>query len=197
MNYTVFDVETANNNRDSICSIGIVRVENDDIVFEKEYLINPECEFNYFNINVHGITPDMVEDKPNFVAVWGKIKEYFDGQILVAHNAKSMDLCALFRTLERYDLPLISVDYICTLELAKKLNVKENCTSLKLNDLCDKYNILLKSHHNALDDSKACCGLLYYYLKHYEEYVKPQHYTYSNKNVVVVVKILVCLVIKL
>ena len=29
MNYTVFDVETANARRDSICSIGIVRVEDD------------------------------------------------------------------------------------------------------------------------------------------------------------------------
>lgn len=182
MNYTVFDVETANNNRDSICSIGIVRVENDDIVFEKEYLINPECDFNFFNIKVHGITPEMVMEKSNFPVIWNEIKEYFDGQVLVAHNAKSMDLCALFRTLERYELPLISVDYICTLELAKRINVKENCTSLKLNDLCDKYNILLKSHHNALDDSKACYGLLCYYLKYYEEYVKPQHYTYLNKK---------------
>lgn len=44
-NYTVFDVETANRQRDSVCSIGIVRVENNEIVFKKEYLIDPECPF--------------------------------------------------------------------------------------------------------------------------------------------------------
>ena len=55
MNYTVFDVETANERRDSICAIGIIRYENNQIVYEKEILINPETEFNYFNVKVHGI----------------------------------------------------------------------------------------------------------------------------------------------
>ena len=44
MNYTVFDVETANARRDSICSIGIVRVEDDKIVYKDSILINPETE---------------------------------------------------------------------------------------------------------------------------------------------------------
>ena len=40
MNYTVFDVETANSQRDSICAIGIIRYENNQVVCEKEILIN-------------------------------------------------------------------------------------------------------------------------------------------------------------
>ena len=39
MKYTVFDVETANSQRDSICAIVIIRYENDEVVFEKEILI--------------------------------------------------------------------------------------------------------------------------------------------------------------
>jgi len=57
MNYTVFDVETANSQRDSICSIGIIRYEDNQIVYEKEIRMNPETEFNYFNIRIHGIRP--------------------------------------------------------------------------------------------------------------------------------------------
>ena len=64
-NYTAFDVETANNSRDSICSIGIVRVENNEVVFAEEILINPECDFNFFNTRIHGINQEMVSDKPN------------------------------------------------------------------------------------------------------------------------------------
>lgn len=56
MNYTVFDVETANSQRDSICAIGVIRYENNQVVCEKEILINPETEFNYFNTRIHGIT---------------------------------------------------------------------------------------------------------------------------------------------
>lgn len=62
MNYTVFDVETANCQRDSICSIGIIRYESGKVIFEKEILINPEVEFNYFNTRIHGITQEDVED---------------------------------------------------------------------------------------------------------------------------------------
>mgnify|MGYP003304004512 CR=1 FL=1 len=125
MNYTVFDVETANERRDSVCAMGIIRYENNQIVYEKEILINPETEFNYFNIKVHGITESDVSCAPTFPEIWDEIKVYFDQTILVAHNAKSMDLCALYRTLERYGLPEVRNDYICTMELAKMI-FKEN-----------------------------------------------------------------------
>lgn len=107
MNYTVFDVETANSQRESICAIGIIRYENNQIVFEKEILINPEVEFNYFNTRIHGIKESDVINALTFPEVWADIKDYFDNTILVAHNAKSMDLCALYRRLERYSLPLV------------------------------------------------------------------------------------------
>ncbi len=140
MDYTVFDVETANNQRDSICSIGIIRYENEKIVYEKEILINPEVEFNYFNTLVHGITADDVADAPVFPEVWNEISKYFDKTILVAHNAKSMDLCALYRTLDRYGLPKVSNDYICTLELARKIFKNDDTVNCyKLNALSEMY----------------------------------------------------------
>ena len=121
MNYTVFDVETANSQRDSICAIGVIRYENNQVVYEKEILINPETEFNYFNTRIHGITEKDVVNAPTFPEVWREIGIYFTDTILVAHNAKSMDLCALYRTLEKYNLPMVSNKFICTMELAKKI----------------------------------------------------------------------------
>lgn len=131
MNYTVFDVETANSQRDSICAIGVIRYENNQVVYEREILINPETEFNYFNTRIHDIREADVANAPIFPKVWEEIGRYFDNTILVAHNAKSMDLCALYRTLERYGLPLISNEYICTMELAKKIFKNDKCKSYK------------------------------------------------------------------
>lgn len=175
-NYTVFDVETANNMRESICSIGIVRVENNEIVFAKEYLINPECDFNYFNIMVHGITPEAVTWSPAFDEIWEDIKIYFENTTLVAHNAKSMDLCALTRTLKRYRIEPIEFDYICTLQLARKLIPKSITKSHRLNDLCDLLNIQLAHHHDALDDALGCQGILEYFNNTYPEEVVPKPY---------------------
>lgn len=181
MNYTVFDVETANSQRDSICSIGIIRYEDNQIVYEKEILINPETEFNYFNIKIHGIRSADVALSPIFPEVWKEIKCYFENTILVAHNAKSMDLCALYRTLERYQLPLENNQYICTMELAKKIFKNDDSVqSYRLDALSQKFNVKLLHHHNALDDTKACFEILKKFEELYPEQVKPQPYIFGK-----------------
>lgn len=181
MNYTVFDVETANSQRDSICSIGIIRFEDNKKVYEKEILINPETEFNYFNIRIHGIRPADVAHAPTFPEVWKEIKCYFENTILVAHNAKSMDLCALYRTLERYQLPLVNNQYICTMELAKKIFKNDDSVqSYRLDALSQKFKVKLLHHHNALDDTRACFEILKKFEELYPEQVKPQPYIYGK-----------------
>lgn len=162
--YTVFDLETANRKRESICSIGYIRVENGAILESKEILINPEMDFDNFNIKVHGITPQKVAFERTFPEVWEEIKPYFSNTVLVAHNAKSMELCALTRMLDRYNLEIPSNYYICTLELARKLYTQQEVGAYKLNVLCHKFNISLERHHNALDDAKACYGLFNHFL---------------------------------
>ena len=181
-NYTAFDVETANNYRDSICSIGIVRVENDEVVFAEEILINPECDFNFFNTRIHGITQEMVSNKPTFPQVWDKISDLFIDTVLVAHNAKSMDLCALCRTLEKYDLPIPKIKYICTYELAKELVSKSECGAYRLDVLCNKFKINLNTHHNALDDAMACKDLLEHFKKYNSENIEAKPYYFSTKS---------------
>ena len=54
MNFCCIDVETANPNLDSICQIGVVRYENDELVDEWMSLINPETYFEDINVRIHG-----------------------------------------------------------------------------------------------------------------------------------------------
>lgn len=181
MNYTVFDVETANSQRDSICAIGVIRYENGQVVYEKEILINPETDFNYFNTRIHGIRACDVVNAPKFPEVWGEIGRFFDQTILVAHNAKSMDLCALYRTLERYGLPLVSNKYICTMELAKKIFKNDDSVqSYRLDVLSNLYGIQLLHHHDALDDTRACFEILKKFEELYPEEIEPIEYFYGN-----------------
>lgn len=50
--YTVFDVETPNGANDRICSIGISEIENGMIIESQNIFVNPECEFDSFNIHI-------------------------------------------------------------------------------------------------------------------------------------------------
>ena len=181
MNYTVFDVETANSQRDSICSIGIIRYEENQIVYEKEILINSETEFNYFNIRICGIRSADVANAPTFPEVWKEIRVYFENSILVTHNAKSMDLCALYRILERYNIPLVNNQYICTMELAKKIfKNNDSVQSYRLDALSQRFNVKLLHHHDALDDTRDCFEILKKFEELYLEQVRPQQYIFGK-----------------
>ena len=79
MNFVAIDFETANEKRNSPCSIGIVVVKDGEIVEKIHQLIKPkEMRFTPLNIGIHGIRPTMVENELEFDEVWEKIKGYFN-----------------------------------------------------------------------------------------------------------------------
>lgn len=149
---TFFDVETPNFKNDAISSIGILSLSEDGEIEEKYFLVNPEDYFDTFNIRLTGITPDMVKTQPNFVSVWKEIETYFKNAVVVAHNA-TFDLNVLYKCFVRYSLEIPSLNYLCTVNLARKTF---HFPSNKLNDLCEALGIELENHHSADCDTQAC-----------------------------------------
>jgi len=57
--------ETANADRGSACAVGLVMVENGEVVGRVRQLIRPEpCWFDPMNVSIHGITPADVAARP-------------------------------------------------------------------------------------------------------------------------------------
>lgn len=157
MDFVAIDFETATSLWTSICSMGICVVKNNRITKMKGMLFKPvPFEFNDYNIAIHGITPQMVWDKPKFCDCWEEIKPYIDGQLVVAHNA-SFDVGALKRTLEMFGITLPTFDYLCTVKLSQK--AYPELPSHKLNALGEALGIEF-SHHTATDDAYACAKVL-------------------------------------
>lgn len=154
-NFTAIDFETAQSAGYSICQIGLVRVENGEIVFSYNQLIQPPRNYySYYNIQVHGITPQQTLSAPTFEDVWETIAPYVKDQVVVAHNAP-FDISCLKKVLAYYDIALPHFETQCTYRIFKK----------KLSTLCTTYNIPLQ-HHDALSDAIACAKL---YLIHLNE----------------------------
>lgn len=152
----VFDVETPNFNNDRICSIGITIIEDDKVVSNVNYLVNPECGFDYRNINIHGIRPEDVVSAPKFPEIWKMIREDFLSSLLVAHNA-IFDLGVLKKTLYYYGFEEPLVYYVDTLKIARVM--LKDTVNHKLPTLCGYYDIEL-NHHDSGSDSNACAELL-------------------------------------
>ena len=159
---TYFDVEYANNKNKSICQIGIAceELETGEPYYpELDIYINPEDGFDDNCIRVHGITPEMVADAPNFPQVWETVEKYFTNSVVVGHNVASSDLNALVSSMIRYNIDVPELYYICTYELAREYVPSFSVQDYSLSSLCAFFDIDIDSEHNAFDDACACADL--------------------------------------
>jgi len=153
MNFAAIDFETANEGRDSACSLGLVIVEKNKVVDKKYWLIRPKnLRFNPINISIHGITKKDVENQPEFNELWPQIKEIIDNKVVIAHNA-SFDMSVLRHVLSTYNIEFPSLKYACTVQIAKK--AWPQLLSHRLNIVSEYLGVSL-NHHNALEDAYAC-----------------------------------------
>ena len=152
--FTAIDFETAQGKPNSICQVGLVRVENGIITHELNLLVKPPNNF-YWSLfsRIHGITPEATQNEPVFKEVWNQIKPFIENQNVVAHNGFSFDFRVLNQTLNHYGLAEPEYQKFCTYQIYKA----------SLATLCEDFNIPL-NHHDALSDAKACGELFKLYL---------------------------------
>ncbi len=159
--YVAFDVETPNSRNDRMSAIGVVVVEDGEQTMNFYSLVNPEEPFDAFNIQLTGITPRMVRNQPTFPVLWELLRPLLDRGILCAHNA-IFDLGVLGKCLRDYGIDWKpAAEYVCTCQMGRKL--LPQAENHRLNTLAELLDLPLQ-HHNALSDTKACAGLLQYYL---------------------------------
>ncbi|MGR3741415.1 3'-5' exonuclease [Companilactobacillus sp. DQM5] len=158
MDFISMDFETANRYRSSACSIALVMVRNNEIVDSFYSLINPQDQFDYRNIQVHGIHPEDVKNAPTFDQVWNHIYPLFDANHLVAAHNASFDNSVLKSTLNSYK---INVPHYLTIDTVRTSKAfYPDFPNHKLNTVSEMLDIDLKQHHNALYDSVACAEIL-------------------------------------
>ena len=157
MRFVSIDFETATYERNSACSVGIVTVDGGLVTNEYYSLIKPPgLKFNDQNIQIHGITPEMVEDAPTFAEIWPQVRPLLEQRVIFAHNA-TFDMGVLKGSLEYYHLQLPRLWYACSLALSRK--VWPQLASHKLNNIAEFLHVELK-HHNAIQDALACAQIV-------------------------------------
>ena len=118
--FAAIDFETANEQRTSVCSVGVVIVRDGEIVDHYYSLIRPEPEYyTYWNTRVHGLTLADTQDAPIFPVVWQEIAPRIEGLPLVAHNKAFDESClkAVFRT---YCMDYPDYEFYCTLQASRR-----------------------------------------------------------------------------
>ena len=156
LNFAAIDFETANNERSSVCSVGIVIVRDGKIVDKFYSLIKPEPEYyNYWCSQVHGLSLDDTMEAPVFPDVWAQIEPMIEGLPLVAHN-KAFDESCLKAVFRVYQLDYPDYEFHCTCIASRKV-WPEGPHNLDI--IAARCGYDLENHHHALADAEACAAI--------------------------------------
>jgi DNA polymerase-3 subunit epsilon len=155
--FAAIDFETANSERSSVCSVGVVIVRNNEIVDSFYSLINPEPNYyNYWCTKVHGLTNRNTDDAPVFPEVWKQIAPLIEGLPLVAHNSPFDESClkAVFRV---YQMDYPDYKFYDTLSTARR--TMKGLENHQLHTVAAVCGYQLDNHHHALADAEACAWI--------------------------------------
>ena len=155
--FAAIDFETANNERTSVCSVGIVIVRNGEIVDSFYSLIQPEPNYyNYWCTQVHGLTRQDTEDAPVFPEVWKQIEPLIEGLPLVAHN-KAFDESCLKAVFRCYQMDYPDYEFLCTCVASRR--AFPHTVNHQLHTISKLCGYHLENHHHALADAEACAWI--------------------------------------
>jgi len=104
---------------DRITEIGIVRVQDGELVEEWSTLVNPERPIPEEIQVLTGITNAMVRDAPTFSQVAAEVRERLEDHLFVAHNAR-FDYGFVKNEFRRLEIPF-TADVLCTVRLSRRL----------------------------------------------------------------------------
>lgn len=154
--YCVVDVETANHSRHSICQIGVAVFAGGRMVDSWQSLVDPEEDFFYFNVAIHGIDAAMVAGAPNWAGVHPEVLRLLDNAVVASHthfDRSALELACLRRGLR----PVAYRKWLDTCTLARA--AFPELPNHKLPTLAKCLGFAYKAH-DALEDARVAGEVL-------------------------------------
>lgn len=156
--YCVLDLETTglSAKTEKITEIGIMKIQNGEVVDEFCEFVNPEKPIPKRVQEVTNITDEMVANSPTIDVLFPKVLDFIKDSVLVAHNA-SFDIGFLKNVAKNLGYEF-DYTYVDTLPLARKLypELKKH----KLGKIAEHLKIKVEVAHRALDDVDTTVKIL-------------------------------------
>lgn len=152
--FIALDVETANADLASICSIGLVHFRSGEVFKSLTVLVDPEDHFDPINISIHGIRPEDVVGKPTMAKVFPVIANVLRDVIVVHHSP--FDKTAMTRAAAKYGTSTLQCVWLDTLRVARRAwpHFAIDGEGYGLARLASEFGINF-DHHDAAEDARA------------------------------------------
>lgn len=152
MRFVAVDVETANADMSSICSIGAAVFEDGKITDEWYSLIDPKEYFDPVNVSIHGIRETDVRGAPTYKEASNKLIRLLGKQVVVTHT--HFDRVAMHQAASRWSMNPPSCSWLDSARVARRTWAECARSGYGLADVCKRIGYTF-THHNALEDAKA------------------------------------------
>jgi DNA polymerase III epsilon subunit family exonuclease len=153
--FVAFDIETTGLKPvlNRIVEIGGIKFKGDQVLETFGHLVNPMMPIPIQTIRIHGITDQMVKDKPIIDQVLPDFVAFIDNAIPIAHNA-SFDVSFIAYDLSRLQLKTPSLPILNTCTLSRSLF--PGVPSHSLENLAKWFHIDSETSHRAVSDAEIC-----------------------------------------
>ena len=156
------DLETTGGNAayHRITEVGIVRMQQGEVVEEWSSLVNPQCRIPSYIEAFTGITNEMVAGAPGFADIAAQVLEKLQASasgtlemapIFVAHNAR-FDYSFLRAEFRRLDVHF-AARVLCTVKLSRRLFPEYPRHSLDA--VMERHHLTCSARHRALGDARV------------------------------------------
>jgi DNA polymerase-3 subunit epsilon len=162
----VFDLETTGLqiNTDRIVQIAIIKLDPSGERTELNQLINPEMVIPQEVVAIHGVSDEMVKDKPTFSQFAATLMEFIGDADLAGYNSNKFDIPVLAEEFLRVG---ISFDF----SFRKFIDIQNIFHKMEQRTLAAAYKFYcgqdMENGHDALYDTQAT---LYVFLAQLERY---------------------------
>lgn len=158
MDFVAIDVETANSDLSSICQVGIAIFRSGRLSDTWSSLVDPEDEFDGWNIAIHGIDENAVSGAPKWPEVAMHLGGHLNGNVVVCHTAfdraSTSDACSKYG-LRDFDCRWLDSARVVRRAWPEKFGMK----GYGLKNVAKHLKIEFQ-HHDALEDARACGEVL-------------------------------------
>lgn len=156
LTFTAIDFETANEDRLSVCAIGMVTVRHGHIQDSVKHLVKPpDMQFSEINMAIHRIRPEDVENAPTFDQLWYDLMDLFEDQLVIAHNSE-FDMNVLKQCLDHHCFLAPSMRSLCTMKLSQVAYPDQD--DFRLADLAQRLGLPFR-HHDCAEDARIAAHI--------------------------------------
>lgn len=157
MDFVAIDVETANADMASICSIGAARFEGVKLVDEWYSLIDPRDYFDGINVSIQGIDERAVRGAPTYAEAAGTLHGMLQDTVTVTHT--HLDRVASHQASGRWGVSAPDCRWLDSARVARRAWEECATSGYGLANVCRLIGYEFE-HHNALEDAKAAGHVL-------------------------------------